>query len=67
MPIASIKQFVIRSTPEELNATGEKMDIVKHLCFLMREIVYTYLSSNGLNVREITEERKALDLIMTDG
>ena len=67
MPIASIKQFVIWSAPEELDATGEKMDIVKHLCFLMREIVYTNLSANGLNIREITEEGKALYLIMTDG
>ena len=66
MPVAGIKQLVVWSAPKELDTTGEEMDVVEHLRFLMGEIVNAYLTSNGLDVGEITDEGKALYLIVTN-
>ena len=66
MPVAGIKELVIRPAPKELDTTGEEMDVVEHLRFLMGEIVNAYLTSNGLDVGEITDEGKALYLIVTN-
>lgn len=66
MPVAGIKELVIRSAPKELDTTGEEMDVVEHLRFLMGEIVNAYLTSNGLDVGEIADQRKALYLIVTN-
>lgn len=66
MPVAGIKELVIRSAPKELDTTGEEVDIVEHLRFLMGEIVNAYLTSNGLDVGEIADQREAFYLIVTD-
>ena len=66
MPVTGIKELIVRSAPKELDTTGEEVDIVEHLSFLMGEIVNAYLTANGLDVGEITHERKALYLIVTD-
>lgn len=66
MPVAGIKELVIRPAPKELDTTGEEMDVVEHLRFLMGEIVNAYLTSNGLDVREIADQREAFYLIVTD-
>ena len=42
------------------------MDVVEHLRFLMGEIVNAYLTSNGLDVGEIADQREAFYLIVTD-
>lgn len=66
MPVTGIKELVIRSAPKELDTTGEEVDIVEHLRFLMGEIVNAYLTSNGLDVGEIADQREAFYLIVTD-
>ena len=66
MPVAGIKEFVIRLAPKELDATGEEMDVVEHLRFLMGKIVNAYLTANGLDVGEIADQREAFYLIVTD-
>lgn len=66
MPVAGIKQLVIRPAPKELDTTGEEMDVVEHLRFLMGEIVNAYLTANGLDVREIADQRETFNLIMTN-
>ena len=66
MPVAGIKELVIRSAPKELDTTGEEVDIVEHLRFLMGEIVNAYLTSNGLDVGEIADQRETFYLIVTD-
>lgn len=66
MPVAGIKELVIRPAPKELDTTGEEMDVVEHLRFLMGEIVNAYLTSNGLDVGEIADQREAFYLIVTD-
>lgn len=66
MPVAGIKELVIRPAPKELDTTGEEMDVVEHLRFLMGEIVNAYLTSNGLDVGEIADQREAFNLIVTD-
>ena len=66
MPVTGIKELIVRSAPKELDTTGEEVDIVEHLRFLMGEIVNAYLAANGLDVGEITHEGKALYLIVTD-
>ena len=66
MPVTGIKELIVRSAPKELDTTGEEVDVVEHLRFLMGEIVNAYLTANGLDVGEITHEGKALYLIVTD-
>lgn len=66
MPVAGIKQLVIRPAPKELDTTGEEMDVVEHLRFLMGEIINAYLTANGLDVREIADQRETFNLIMTN-
>lgn len=66
MPVAGIKELVVWSAPKELDTTGEKVDVVEHLRFLMGEIVNAYLTSNGLDIREIADEGEAFNLIVTD-
>ena len=66
MSVAGIKELVVWSTPEQLDTTGEEVDVVEHLRFLMGEIVNAYLTSNGLDVGEITDKREAFYLIVTD-
>lgn len=66
MPVAGIKQLVVWSAPKELDTTGEEMDVVEHLRFLMGEIVNAYLTSNVLDVGEIADQREAFYLIVTD-
>lgn len=66
MAIASIKQLVVWTPPKELDTTGEEVDVVEHLRFLMGEIVNAYLPANGLDKGEITDEGKALYLIVAD-
>lgn len=66
MPVAGIKQLVVWSAPKELDTTGEEMDVVEHLRFLMDEIVNAYLTSNVLDVGEIADQREAFYLIVTD-
>ena len=66
MPITGIKELIVRPAPKELDTTGEEVDVVEHLRFLMGEIVNAYLTANGLDVGEITHEGKALYLIVTD-
>ena len=65
MPVAGIKELIIRPAPKELDTTGEDMDVVEHLRFLMGEIVNAYLTSNGLDVGDRGSE-EALYLIVTD-
>lgn len=67
MPVTGIKELIVRSAPKELDTTGEEMDVVEHLRFLMGEIVNAYLTANGLDVGEVTDQREAFNLIMTDG
>lgn len=66
MPVAGIKELVIRPAPKELDTTGEEVDVIEHLRFLMGEIVNAYLTSNGLDVGEIADQREAFYLIVTD-
>ena len=66
MPVAGIKQLVIRPAPKELDTTGEEMDVVEHLRFLMGEIVNAYLTANGLDVGEVADQRETFNLIMTN-
>lgn len=66
MPVAGIKELIVWPTPKELDTTGEEVDIVEHLRFLMGEIVNAYLTANGLDVGEIADQREAFNLIMTD-
>ncbi len=66
MPVTGIKELIVRSAPKELDTTGEEVDVVEHLRFLMGEIVNAYLTSNGLDVGEIADQREAFNLIMTD-
>lgn len=66
MPVAGIKQLVVWPTPKELDTTGEEVDVVEHLRFLMGEIVNAYLTANGLDVGEIADQREAFYLIVTD-
>lgn len=66
MPVTGIKEIIVRSAPKELDTTGEKVDVVEHLRFLMGEIVNAYLASNGLDVGEVTKQGETLYLIMTD-
>lgn len=66
MPVTGIKELVIRPAPKELDTTGEEMDVVEHLRFLMGEIVNAYLTANGLDVREIADQRETFNLIMTN-
>ncbi len=66
MPVTGIKELIVRSAPKELDTTGEEVDVVEHLRFLMGKIVNTYLTANGLNVREIADQGEAFNLIMTD-
>lgn len=66
MSVAGIKELVVWSTPEQLDTTGEEVDVVEHLRFLMGEIVNAYFTSNGLDVGEITDKRETFYLIVTD-
>ena len=66
MPVTGIKELIVRSAPKELDTTGEEVDIVEHLRFLMGEIVTAYLTSNGLDVGEIADQRESFYLIVTD-
>ena len=67
MPVTGIEELVVWTPPKELDTTGEKVDVVEHLRFLMGEIINANLPSNGLDIREITDKGKAFYLIMTDG
>ena len=67
MAVTCIEELVVRSAPKELDTTGEEMDVVEHLRFLMGELVNAYLSANGLDIGEITDKGEAFYLIMTDG
>lgn len=66
MPVTGIKELVVRPTPKELDTTGEEVNVVEHLCFLMSEIVNAYFTSNGLDVGEIADKGEAFNLIVTD-
>ena len=66
MPVAGIKELVVRPAPEELDTTGEEVNVVEHLRFLMGEIVNAYFTSNGLDVGEIADKGEAFNLIVTD-
>lgn len=66
MPVAGIKELIVWPTPKQLDTTGEEVDVVKHLRFLMGEIVNAYFTSNGLDVGEITDKRETFYLIVTD-
>ena len=67
MAVAGIEELVVWTPPKELDTTGEEVDVVEHLRFLMGEFVNAYLPANGLDVGEITDKGKAFYLIMTDG
>lgn len=66
MPVTGIKELIVRSAPKELDTTGEEVDVVEHLRFLMGKFVNAYLPANGLDIGEVTEQGEALYLIMTD-
>ena len=66
MTITGIKELVVWTPPEQLDAAHQKVDIVEHFSFLMGEIINAYLPANGLDVGEVTEQGEALYLIMTD-
>ena len=66
MPVAGIKELIVWPTPKQLDTTGEEMDVVEHLRFLMGEIVNAYLTANGLDVGEVADQRETFNLIMTN-
>ena len=66
MAVTGIEELIVWPTPKELDATGEEMDVVEHLRFLMGELVNAYLPANSLDVGEVTDKGEALYLIMTD-
>ena len=66
MTIPGIEELVVWTPPKELDTTGEEVDVVEHLRFLMGELVNAYLPANGLDIGEITNKGEAFYLIMTD-
>ena len=66
MPVTGIEELVVWTPPKELDTTGEKVDVVEHLRFLMGELVNAYLPANGLDIGEITDKGKALITVMPE-
>lgn len=49
MAVTGIEELVVWTPPKELDTTGEEVDVVEHLRFLMGEFVNAYLPANGLD------------------
>lgn len=62
MTIPGIEELVVWTPPKELDTTGEEVDVVEHLRFLMGELVNAYLPANGLDIGEITDKGEAFYL-----